>query len=193
MPEHGESIIKGSIHLMRRIRRRVRRPRSRVSSQRPETAPKTRKIVIAPATTIAMATSGELAIKAPPSPKPGISVALVGPAEWRAPLVRWLEYEPDMAISAEIDLVNRPPHVFDLPTSDVVIAFADTGDPEPAVEMTLESSGRGIPWVDPIIIRLLQSFEDGTADFDEEYADSHISEFVGNNTHSADADDAPIV
>jgi hypothetical protein len=43
-----------------------------------------------------------------------------------------------MAISAEIDLVNRPPHVFDLPTSDVVIAFADTGDPDPAVEMALE-------------------------------------------------------
>jgi hypothetical protein len=73
-----------------------------------------------------------------------------------------------------------------------LISAATCGDTE-RLGTILESSGRGIPWVDPIITRLLQSFEHGTADFDEEYADSHISEFVGNNTHHAGSDDAPIV
>jgi hypothetical protein len=56
-----------------------------------------------------------------------------------------LEYEPDLAVSTEIGLKNRPKHVFDLPTSDVVIAYADSRDPDLAVEMALElqSKNRG--------------------------------------------------
>lgn len=48
----------------------------------------------------------------------------------------------------------------------------------------LESAGRGIPWVDPIITRLLASFETGTADFDEEFAESDISVFIESNDHA---------
>lgn len=43
----------------------------------------------------------------------------------------------------------------------------------------LESAGRGITWVDPLISRLLKTFEHGTADFDEEFDDSAISDLVG--------------
>ena len=42
----------------------------------------------------------------------------------------------------------------------------------------IESSGRGIPWVDPIISRLLQWFETGTADFDEDYADIDVDKIL---------------
>lgn len=45
----------------------------------------------------------------------------------------------------------------------------------------LESSGRGIPWVDPIITRLLQWFETGTADFDEDYADIDVDKLLDHN------------
>ncbi|MDP6822674.1 MAG: hypothetical protein QF554_05215 [Dehalococcoidia bacterium] len=65
-------------------------------------------------------------------------MTLVGPASWREPVARWLEYEADLVLAAEIDPEFRPAHVFDLPTSDVVIAFADAKDPDLAVEMALE-------------------------------------------------------
>jgi len=48
----------------------------------------------------------------------------------------------------------------------------------------LESAGRGMPWVDPIITRLLKSFEHGTDDFDQEYDESQISEYVEHNHKS---------
>ena len=80
---------------MRRIRRRLRRPSNRASSQRPEAAHETQQIVMA------TATLEEPTIKAPPSHEIGISVTLVGPVEWLIPLVKWLEYEPDMTLSAE--------------------------------------------------------------------------------------------
>ncbi|MDP6822675.1 MAG: hypothetical protein QF554_05220 [Dehalococcoidia bacterium] len=49
----------------------------------------------------------------------------------------------------------------------------------------LESAGRGIPWGDPIITRLLNAFEHGTADFDQEYDDSQISEYVEHSHKSS--------
>jgi hypothetical protein len=49
----------------------------------------------------------------------------------------------------------------------------------------LESSGRGISWVDPIISRLLQWFETGTADFDEDYDDIDVDKILDQNASSA--------
>ena len=45
----------------------------------------------------------------------------------------------------------------------------------------LESSGRGITWVDPIITRLLASFDHGTADFDEDFDESAVNEYIVSN------------
>ena len=60
-------------------------------------------------------------------------------------MARWLEYEPDLVLSAEIDPDNRPKHVFDVTTADVVIAYADAINPDPAVELAVElqSKDRG--------------------------------------------------
>jgi len=67
-----------------------------------------------------------------------ITLTLVGPAAWREPIARWLEYESGLLLSTEIDPAYRPPHMFDLPASDVAIVFADAGDPDLAVELALE-------------------------------------------------------
>ena len=76
---------------------------------------------------------------------PTASLTFVGPHPWREPLARWLEYEPGLVLVTEIDPENRPKHLFDLPTSDVAIALADTGDPDPVVELSpeLQSKNRG--------------------------------------------------
>lgn len=42
----------------------------------------------------------------------------------------------------------------------------------------LESTGRGIPWVDPIITRLLKTFVHGPEDFDDEIEESAIDDFL---------------
>lgn len=42
----------------------------------------------------------------------------------------------------------------------------------------LGSAGRGIPWIDPIITRLLKTFVLGPEDFDEEIGDSSIDDFI---------------
>ena len=80
--------------MMRRIRRRLRRPSNRASSQRPEAAHETQQIVMA------TVTLEEPTIKAPQSHEIGISVTLVGPVEWLIRLAKWLEYAPDMTLSA---------------------------------------------------------------------------------------------
>ena len=54
----------------------------------------------------------------------------------------WLEYEPEFILSAEIDPEFRPKHVFDVASSDVVIAYADASNPDPAVELALELQSR---------------------------------------------------
>ena len=58
-----------------------------------------------------------------------------------------------------------------------LISAATCGDRE-RLTTILESTGRGISWVDPIITRLLKTFENGTADFDQDYDDSGITDFV---------------
>lgn len=60
-----------------------------------------------------------------------------------------------------------------------LISAATCGDRE-RLTTILESTGRGISWVDPIITRLLKTFENGTADFDQDYDDSGITDFVQN-------------
>jgi hypothetical protein len=69
-------------------------------------------------------------------------LTLVGPSSWRKPIALWLEYEPGLILSAEIDPEFRPKHVFDLTSADVVIAYADARDPDPAVELALELQSR---------------------------------------------------
>lgn len=49
---------------------------------------------------MATATLEEPTIKAPQSHEIGISVTLVGPVEWLIRLAKWLEYAPDMTLSA---------------------------------------------------------------------------------------------
>ena len=54
----------------------------------------------------------------------------------------WLEYEPELVLSAEIDPEIRPKHVFDLASADVVIPYADARNPDSAVELALELQSR---------------------------------------------------
>lgn len=54
-----------------------------------------------------------------------------------------------------------------------LISASACGDPA-RLSAVLESAGRGIPWVDTAISRLLKVFEHGTVDFDEEFDDDAI-------------------
>lgn len=64
-----------------------------------------------------------------------------------------------------------------------LISAAACGDRE-RLAAVLESAGRGIPWVDPIVTRLLASFDHGTVDFDEEFDESAVSHYMEDNEHS---------
>ena len=70
-----------------------------------------------------------------------------------------------------------------------LISASVCGDPV-RLGMVLESTGRGIPWVDPVVGRLLKTFERGTADFDQDFEDSAVIGLMrgdGNsNDHSLD-------
>ncbi len=72
----------------------------------------------------------------------------------------------------------RPFHTYSGSWS--LISAAACGD-KTRLSAVLESSGRGISWVDPIISRLLQWFETGTADFDEDYADIDVDKLLDGN------------
>lgn len=124
---------------MRRIVRTGRRPRVRVVPRRVKRRPVASRTTAAPRTTAnpPAETIRATAIDSP-RPEPTISLTLVGPPAWREPLARWLEYESSLTLMAEIDPENRPPHVFDLPSADVVIVSVDSGDPDPSVELALE-------------------------------------------------------
>ena len=71
-----------------------------------------------------------------------------------------------------------------------LISAATCGDRE-RLTTILESTGRGISWVDPIITRLLKTFENGTADFDQDYDDSGITDFVQNTKVASQPETAP--
>lgn len=58
-----------------------------------------------------------------------------------------------------------------------LISASACGDPA-RLGTVLESAGRGIPWVDTAISRLLKEFEHGTVDFDEEFDEDAISNLV---------------
>ncbi len=83
---------------------------------------------------------GPATVKSAQTPK--TSLMLVGPSSWRKPISLWLEYEPELLLAAEIDPEFRPKHVFDLASTDVVIAYADASNPDPAVELALELQSR---------------------------------------------------
>lgn len=119
---------------MRRIVRPGRRARIRVPSRRLRSRPSPQS-----AGTVQPGTA--TATKTPSSAKARDSVTsltLIGPTQWRDPLARWIEYESNLTLSTEFEPENRPRHVFDLPSSDVVIAYADAVNPDPVVELALE-------------------------------------------------------
>lgn len=118
---------------MRRIVRTGRRPRIRVVPRRVKRRPVASRPPAIPPAAAAPATARDSL-----RPDPVTSLTLVGPSAWREPLARWLEYEPSLTLVAEIDPENRPRHVFDLPSADVVIVSVDSGDPDPSVELALE-------------------------------------------------------
>ncbi|MBT3942689.1 MAG: hypothetical protein HOC77_07345 [Chloroflexi bacterium] len=117
---------------MRRIVRSGRRARVRVSSRRSRRVSAPQQVRSAES----VAASG--AIPNAKTQNTTTSVTLIGPVSWREPLARWIEYEAELVLSTEIEPDNRPSHVFDVPTSDVVIAFADAAKPDPVVELALE-------------------------------------------------------
>ena len=112
---------------MRRIVRAGRRPRVRIV---------TRQIKRMPAAI--RATAASPVEKPKIAPRPVTSLTLVGSPAWREPMASWLEYEPSLVLAAEIDPANRPKHMFDLPSADVVIVSTDAGDPDASVELALE-------------------------------------------------------